>query len=551
MNCKKGRAYLLALLLALSATKVASAQIPACGNAATPDKIARLKDEFKQIQQALSIPGMSVAVAQEGKIVWTEGFGYADYENKTPAGPDTLYRIGSITKTFTSTLMLQLVEQGKLKLDWAVADYVTWEVPPEIKIRHVLSHTSEGVPGSRYRYSSRFNWLDNVVEAATGESFRHLAIQGILKPANLTHTIPGDDAPWYEHALRNAAKPHRLDSEGRIVIADFPPAGFHSSSGISSTAVDLAKFSMALDDGSLLSRESLELAFSPTLSTRGEALPYGLGWFTQNPPGLRLVRHGGWWPTFSGLLLKLPERQLTLVVLANSDAVSAPLQGEANVLISPFAAAFLRIFVLDAWLDPPLPSLNWSAPVEAVASEAARVQDSRARFYFGNELVARGLLARAQGDPDRSDALLRLAIKCCPGAVEANTDEGLLRLFGQSADPVVRALGQQAGKRRMAAFPDDGVILFNLALSYGEVLKEYRVQGPRASEAIALFERVLTFDAPVPDWAEAWSSYLIAEHIRTTNPARARALLERALSTGVDTDGLRDRASQLLSRLQD
>ena len=198
---------------------------------------------------ALRIPALSMAVVRDGEIVLARGFGLADVEAKTPATADTLYPIGSVTKTFTSTLMLQLAEEGKLDLDAFVQPLVDFEVPAEVRIRHVLSHTSEGTPGARYSYSSRFNWLDNVVEAATKERFRDLMTKRVLAPAALTRTSPGEEGDAYIAGLTGLAAPYRLDGAGNVVRSKVPPMGFHSSSGLSSTAVELARYSIALDGG--------------------------------------------------------------------------------------------------------------------------------------------------------------------------------------------------------------------------------------------------------------------------------------------------------------
>jgi len=112
--------------------------------------------------------------------------------------------------------------------------------------------------------------------------------------------------------------------------------------------LDIAKFDSALDRNVLLKRETLERAWTPAVSTRGQTLPYGLGWFVQRQNGIRLVWHYGYWPqSFSSLYLKVPERDLTFVLLANSDALSAPFNGLGlgDVMTSPFATAFLRAFV--------------------------------------------------------------------------------------------------------------------------------------------------------------------------------------------------------------
>jgi CubicO group peptidase (beta-lactamase class C family) len=548
------KTILLSVLLVLTLSACASSRGPGApaGEPAVfePDAEAFART-VEELRVAMRIPGLSVAVARDGRILLARGFGWSDVERQVAATPETVYPIGSITKTFTSTLMLQLVEQGRLDLEDPVSRHVTWQVPADVRTRHVLSHTSEGEPGARFIYSERFNWLDNVVESATGGSFRRLLAEGVLQPAGLAHTFGGQgDDPAEAAAYPAMAAPYVWE-DGQQVRSEFPPMGLHSSSGLHSTVLDLAAYSAALDDGRLLRVESRERAFRPTVSTRGGALPYGLGWFTQQVAGKRVVWHGSWWPrAFSGMLVKVPEKGLTLVVLANSDALSSPQLGASNALLFPIANAFLRSSLLEGQEGERLRSVpEGEASAEALATAAAGLETEVERELFGTDLLGRAAVARWRGDAGRSDALARLALDCCQAAVRAVSDDDLLRLLGESADPRVRAAGQDAGRRVLAAFPGDSAAMFNLGLSYGLVRREYKVQGPQAEDAVALFERILSLSVPIPDWMEAWSAYLVAEHVAKQDPARARKLAGQAAATKVDTDKLQERVAGLLGRL--
>ncbi|HKV08074.1 MAG TPA: serine hydrolase domain-containing protein [Thermoanaerobaculia bacterium] len=511
---------LLSALLVLTLTACVSSRPPSTPASSGQDveAFARTVDELRT---EMRIPGLSVAVAKDGRILLARGFGWSDVEKQVAATPETVYPIGSITKTFTSTLMLQLVEQGRLNLEDPVSRHVTWQVPADVRIRHVLSHTSEGEPGVRFIYSSRFNWLDNVVESATGGSFPLLLKEGVLQPAGLASTFGGTGNDAADAAAHPGLAAPYVWEDGKQVRSKMPPMGLHSSSGLHSTVLDLVAYSAALDDGRLLRAETRERAFSPTISTRGGALPYGLGWFTQQVAGERVVWHGAWWPrAFSGMLVKVPEKRLTLAVLANSDALSAPQQGVSNALLFPIANAFLRAF--------------------AVENE---------HELSGLDLLGRAAVARWRGDVEQGDALARQALGCCQAAVRAVSDDDLLGLLGESGDPKVRAVGQDAGRRLLAAFPHDADVMFNLGLSYGLVRREYRIQGSQAEDAVALFEHILSLDTPIPDWMEAWSAYLVAEHVAAQDPTRARKLADQAAATKVDTDKLQERIAGLLSRL--
>jgi CubicO group peptidase (beta-lactamase class C family) len=106
-------------------------------------------------RNALKIPGLSIIVIQDGEVLSARGFGYADIERRIAATPDTLYHIASVTKTFTATLVLRLAEQGKLDLDEPVSRYSDDFKDDSAKIKHLLSHTSEGTPGEKVQLQPR------------------------------------------------------------------------------------------------------------------------------------------------------------------------------------------------------------------------------------------------------------------------------------------------------------------------------------------------------------------------------------------------------------
>src|SRR5688572_1774409 len=156
------------------------------------ERIARLEKLLEDLRQELKIPAYSAAIVKDQKVLWARGFGYADVENKIPATEHTPYHLASLTKTFASTILMQLVQDGKIKLDDPVSKYgINLESEGVIRVRHLLSHTSEGNPGEQYRYNgNRFGELDKVVQRATGKSFGELLIANILDPLGMNETAP-------------------------------------------------------------------------------------------------------------------------------------------------------------------------------------------------------------------------------------------------------------------------------------------------------------------------------------------------------------------------
>src|SRR6185295_9310694 len=161
-------------------------------DASAAARIARFETQLENIRQELKIPAYSAAIVKDQKVIWAKGFGYADVENKVPATEHTAYHLASLTKTFASTILMQLVQEGKIKLDDPVSKYgITLESEGVIRVRHLLSHTSEGNPGERYSYNgNRFAELDKVIQKATGKSFAELLIANILDPLGMNETAP-------------------------------------------------------------------------------------------------------------------------------------------------------------------------------------------------------------------------------------------------------------------------------------------------------------------------------------------------------------------------
>lgn len=143
------------------------------------------------------------------------------------------------------------------------------------------------------------------------------------------------------------AKPYHVDSAGRLVLSDPPsPQGDGAAGGVISTAMDLARFDIALTQGKLISSESKRVMWTAGRSPSGAVLPYGLGWFVKEHSGEPLLWHTGLWEgAYSALYLKAPTRHLSLILLANSDGLRWDTAlDEAVVERSPFAAAFLKAF---------------------------------------------------------------------------------------------------------------------------------------------------------------------------------------------------------------
>ncbi len=147
--------------------------------------------------------------------------------------------------------------------------------------------------------------------------------------------------------LAKLAVPYKVDGKGRAERNDLPGMPIDAAGGLVSTVRDLWQLDKALDDRLLLTDDTLAAAWSPAAERGGVASPMGLGWFVQSYKGERVVWHFGYVQNaYSSLILKVPSRNLTFILLANGDGLSAPFQLQSgDVTRSPFATLFLRLAI--------------------------------------------------------------------------------------------------------------------------------------------------------------------------------------------------------------
>lgn len=314
--------------------------------------LPQFEQQLSQLRADLHIPGMSAAIAVGPQIVWSRGFGFANVAGSIPAADTTVYHLASLTKTYASTIILQLVERGQLNLDAPVSDFgIQLTSPGVVRVRHLFSHTSEGVPGSAFLYNGdRYALLDQVIRRASGQSFAVLLQQRILAPLSLRFTAPNPQAlnsfavTGRDRATFLQDLAQGYDSDGKNPITY--PGSFSSAAGLVASAPDVARYSMALDGNTLLQPATRDLAFTPTISTAGDTLPYGLGWFVTTLNGVKVVWHYGYWTANSSLIIKAPSRNMTFVLLANTDALSrGTTLGAGNLMSSRAARLFVNAFV--------------------------------------------------------------------------------------------------------------------------------------------------------------------------------------------------------------
>jgi CubicO group peptidase (beta-lactamase class C family) len=325
---------------------------------------------IEPLAQQIGMPGMSALILRNGRIAWQRGYGYSDVENRTLATIHTPYPIGGVTQAITGVLFGICIDRYKFSIDGLMGSHTTGFSDPGASIRHVLAHASTG----RYEYDPvKFAGLTPVLERCIQLPFRVATAVELLDPLNMRDSVPGLDlnrpegvparelfseaaARYYDSVLRETAVPYRIDRRtGRHTRSEHPSYGVDAAGGLVASAYDLHTFEAKLDDDDNvpLDRSTLRQMWTNTVlvdpvnSNLRTPMPTGLGWFVQSASGTTLVWTFGHIPDAgSALILKIPSKSLTLVLLANSDGLTAGYNLErGDVTTSPFVKIFLRLFI--------------------------------------------------------------------------------------------------------------------------------------------------------------------------------------------------------------
>ena len=336
--------------------------------------VEQFEKQIDLVRQSLDIPGMSVAVLHQQAVVFARGFGIVDLANGTKATEHTPYPIASITKTFAAAIIMRLVEDGKLDLDAAFSTYdpayAQWCAKLQsatspfvqrlakdyncgterISVRHHMTHTAQGSPGTHYRYNGLlFGRLSTIVDTVSEKGYVRSLKDDILAPLDMRDTALGPNDPSKADLLSHIAKPYRLDADWKLVESpDAFYGGITASYGIISTVMDLAKYDIGIDHDLVYSAWARQQIWTAATSPNGQRFPYGLGWFVRERAGHapRLLWHYGQFDdAYSSILLKVPDAQLTLIFVACTDRASTPFSlGDGDPLRSPFVTLFLDTF---------------------------------------------------------------------------------------------------------------------------------------------------------------------------------------------------------------
>lgn len=306
---------------------------------------------------AQKIPGLSLAVCRDGKIVKATGYGLASLELDVPVTPETIFQTGSVGKQFTSMAVMMLVEQGKIGLDDKLTKFIP-ESPTawrEVTVRNLLTHTSgiadyggeegtmgKGVidfrkdyteeeliqaflkmpmdfsPGEKWSYSNTgYVLLGIVIHRVTGEFYGDFLQERIFRPLGMTSTRIISEADIV---------PHR-SSGYRLVKGEWknqewvsPSLNTTADGALYTSVLDLAKWDAALYARKLIMPSSYMEMWTPVKLNDGKTYPYGFGWDVETANGRHIVAHDGAWQGFTMSIARFLDDHLTVIVMTNLDS---------------------------------------------------------------------------------------------------------------------------------------------------------------------------------------------------------------------------------------
>lgn len=314
------------------------------------DAVAKLVTAEMEKQK---IPGLALLVARDGETIRAQGFGFANLEHRIPVKPETIFQSGSVGKQFAATAVMMLVEEGKISLDDSIAKYLddapaAWK---PITVRQLLSHTGgfpdypedfdfrkdnkdaetqekellklarslplAYEPGAQWKYCNLgYATVGIIIRKVTGKFYGDFLEERIFQPFGMSSTSIINEAD----IIPNRAAGYRL-VDGQVKNQEWvsPTANTTADGSLYFNILDVAKWDAALNTEKLLKRSTLAEMWTPVKLSDGQPNKegYGLGWYSANNQGHRVVRHGGQWQGFNTHIARYVDDKLTVVVLTN------------------------------------------------------------------------------------------------------------------------------------------------------------------------------------------------------------------------------------------
>lgn len=365
MQCKSPFSLFLSLVLIsvlfvtplVSTTKAqTAAQTQSVVTTEYAEKLAEIEKKVEERRKALGIPGMSLAIVKDDKIIYMKGLGYKDFEKKIPVTPDTLFAIGSVTKSFTGMSVVMSQDEGKLSLEDSPKKYLSYfkmrdpDTDAKITVRDLLRHSSglnrtdlamvtgklnraeliqvagaakpTAKLGEKFQYQNlMYSAAGEVVAAAQKTSWENFVETRIFKPLGMTNSYTSINA-MTKATDASFGYDYNVDTKEtrKLPYKDIPfaaPAGSIASSAKDMTAwVRLILNGGMVDGKRLVSEKSFNETVSPQMKVGGN-ISYGFGWMLRDWNGHKIVEHGGNIDGFNSQVAMMPDQKLGFVMLTN------------------------------------------------------------------------------------------------------------------------------------------------------------------------------------------------------------------------------------------
>lgn len=304
-----------------------------------------IDDIIQAEMKARMIPGASLLVTKDDKVIRRSVYGKANIELDVDMKPESVFESGSIGKTFTATVILQLMEEGKLSLDDPLSKYLDWAPPTwsAVTLHHMLGHTTgikdyalvpglglaeewtreewiEGMKklpldfptGAAFAYSnSNYLLLGLIAEKIEGKPIMELTKARIIDKIGLKHTYVAEPLPII---------PNRVSGylhQGTVLFNGLDIAPGYGDGSLINSPEDLAAFERAIREGKLLKPETVTLMQTSGKLPTGRKTNYGMGWFIRETNKVRMVSHGGNTGGFGSSMFRVPSANLTIILMTN------------------------------------------------------------------------------------------------------------------------------------------------------------------------------------------------------------------------------------------
>ena len=318
-------------------------------------------DEFINAQlRGQNIPGLTLAIVKDGKVIKATGYGYQDLERRIPMTPETILKIASVSKQFIATGIMLLVQDGKLSVGDPVGKHIT-DAPAAwqgITIRHLLTHTAglvreapgvdisqfrpdidvirraydaplHFVPGEKYQYSNvGYFILGEIIRRISGRPWADYIDEKVFRPSGMTSTFPTNTTA----RIANRAVGY-VDNDNPRRAPQW--TALRPSGAFLSTVLDMAKWDAMLYTDTILTEATRREMWTPVRLNNGTTSWYGYGWQLTTNRGRTQVYHGGGGPGARASFTRFLEDRLSIIVLINIDDV------DIETIVHGLAALYL------------------------------------------------------------------------------------------------------------------------------------------------------------------------------------------------------------------